>query len=328
MKLIDLHIYNPITIQCHDNPDADALSSGYGLYLYFKRLGKDVRIIYSGNNCIKKSNLLLMIEKLQIPIQYVTNRLFKIKGLLITVDCQYGAGNVSKFHAEEVAVIDHHQLENKDVGLIEVDSSLGSCATLVWKLLKEAGFPIDREPLLENALYYGLYSDTNQFAEIYSPLDLELWNSIQPDTALMSKLSSCNLSLQEMEIAGNALRNHKYHELYRYTVVEAEPCDPNILGFISDLVVQVDTIDASLVYNNTGTGYKLSIRSCTAKVNAAELAAYLTENIGSGGGNTRKAGGSISKRLYFREYPKVPYERYFLERMEQFFVEKVGKLEF
>ena len=48
--------YNPITIQCHDNPDADAIASGYGLYMYYQSLGKDVRLIYSGKNTIKKSS--------------------------------------------------------------------------------------------------------------------------------------------------------------------------------------------------------------------------------------------------------------------------------
>ena len=45
MKLSDLAAYNPITVQCHDNPDADALASGYALYTYFKESGKDVRFL-------------------------------------------------------------------------------------------------------------------------------------------------------------------------------------------------------------------------------------------------------------------------------------------
>ena len=69
MRLKDLEGYNPITIQCHNNPDADAIGSGYGLYCYFKDLGKDVRLVYSGPNQITKSNLRLMIEKLNIPIE-------------------------------------------------------------------------------------------------------------------------------------------------------------------------------------------------------------------------------------------------------------------
>lgn len=55
MKLSDLTAYNPITIQCHDNPDADAIASGYALYVYFQSIGKEVRFIYCGRNRIQKS---------------------------------------------------------------------------------------------------------------------------------------------------------------------------------------------------------------------------------------------------------------------------------
>ena len=61
MKLSDLEVYDKITIQCHDNPDADALASGYGLYCYYRSKGKDVRLVYSGRNKIQKSNLALMV---------------------------------------------------------------------------------------------------------------------------------------------------------------------------------------------------------------------------------------------------------------------------
>ena len=119
MKLSDLMKYNPITIQCHDNPDADAIASGYALYTFFGQQGKDVKLIYSGRNEIQKSNLCLMLEYLKIPVEYMSrpDELVKdtpeqkLPGLLLTVDCQYGAGNVTKLPAENVAIIDHHQVE-------------------------------------------------------------------------------------------------------------------------------------------------------------------------------------------------------------------------
>ena len=45
MRLSELEKYQKIVIQCHDNPDADAIASGFGLYRYFKGLGKEVRFI-------------------------------------------------------------------------------------------------------------------------------------------------------------------------------------------------------------------------------------------------------------------------------------------
>ena len=71
MKLYDLLEYENIVIQCHDNPDADALASAYGLYIFFKEQEKQVEIIYGGRNKIRKSNLVLMVEELHIPVQYV-----------------------------------------------------------------------------------------------------------------------------------------------------------------------------------------------------------------------------------------------------------------
>lgn len=60
MKLSDLNKYETITIQCHDNPDADALASGYGLYCYFLSCGKQVRLIYSGS-----LNDIFVVEKIE-----------------------------------------------------------------------------------------------------------------------------------------------------------------------------------------------------------------------------------------------------------------------
>ena len=69
MRLSELLIYNSIVVQCHDNPDADALASGYGVYTYLKEQGKDVRFVYGGRFRIQKSNLALMISELKIPIR-------------------------------------------------------------------------------------------------------------------------------------------------------------------------------------------------------------------------------------------------------------------
>ena len=74
MELKELLTYDSITIQCHDNPDADSIASGYGLYLYFKAHKKEVTLLYAGSFRIQKHNLKLMVEKLEIPIVYEENK--------------------------------------------------------------------------------------------------------------------------------------------------------------------------------------------------------------------------------------------------------------
>ena len=93
MKLQELlnENFSNIVIQCHNAPDADALASGYAVYCYLKQHGKRVRMIYSSPKDseihIQKSNLLLMIKDLEIPIEYVSS-LEEEPDLLLLVDCQ------------------------------------------------------------------------------------------------------------------------------------------------------------------------------------------------------------------------------------------------
>ena len=161
MKLSKLLQYNQIIVQCHDNPDADAIASGYGIYTYLKAHGKDVRLVYGGRNMIRKSNLVMMIKELGIPIENVRHTSSENPAeLLITVDCQYGEGNVTHYPAETVAVIDHHRVSKALPKLHEVESHLGACSTLVWNMLKDEGIDPNEDENLATALYYGLFTDT------------------------------------------------------------------------------------------------------------------------------------------------------------------------
>ena len=99
MKLAELEVYDKIVIQCHDNPDPDSISAGYALYRYFESIGKEVRLVYSGKLLITKPNIVMLIEALHIPIEYIEELI--VDGLLITVDAQYVAGNVSWLNAKQ-----------------------------------------------------------------------------------------------------------------------------------------------------------------------------------------------------------------------------------
>ncbi len=320
MRLSDLEKYESITVQCHDNPDADTVGAGYALYRYFTDKNCKVRLIYSGYNKVNKANLKLMIDKLNIPIEYVhPDRKFHVDGLLLTVDCQYGAGNVTKFEAEHVAVIDHHPLEIQDLEQYHVQANLGSCSTLVWTMLKAEGYPVEEDMELGTALYYGLYTDTNQFSELFHPVDMDMREDVTVNKRLMTQFRNSNLSLQELEIAGIAMIRYNYNDDYRFAVIKSKPCDPNILGLISDFLLQVDVVDTCVVYNEVNDGYKISVRSCVKEVNANELAAFLTKGIGSGGGHNEKAGGFISMKLYEEQHPTLHSEAYFNNRMTEYF---------
>lgn len=318
MKLQDLDRFNEIIIQCHDNPDADALASGFGLYLYFKSRSKKVRLVYSGQLEIQKTNLVGMVAEFQIPIEHVSTLEHKPE-LLLTVDCQYGEGNVSLLPAQEVAIIDHHEETSVNSELVEIRSGYGSCATLVGFMLTEAGFDFNANRDLATALCYGLYSDTNGFSEIKHPLDMDMIENLRVDEQAFEKLRNSNFSLAELEIAGRALLDYSYNSEKKYTIIKSDPCDPNILGIISDFALQVEEVDACIVYNELDYGYKLSVRSAMRDAAANDMVVYLTNGVGSGGGHRKKAGGFIMKTRFRELYGDISPEEYLKKRINAYF---------
>lgn len=314
MELQDLLTYDDIVVQCHNNPDADAIASGFAVYTYLKEHGKKVSLVYSGPDKLQKANLRLMVETLQIPIVHVES--LDMPKLLVTVDCQYGEGNVASFEAENIAIIDHHQQAIPTPKLCEIRSNLGSCATLVWDMLKAENFDVNSNKPLSTALYYGLLTDTNNFTEISHPLDKDLRDDALFDKNLITRFRNTNLSLTELVIAGKALIDYQYNEKFRFSVVQAEPCDPNILGMISDLVLEVDVVDTCVVYSVLPRGIKLSVRSCIKEAKACDIVQAITKGIGSGGGHLVKAGGFIS---HDRFACKEEISAYFNRTLEHYF---------
>ena len=293
--LQDLLKYDRIVIQCHNVPDADALASGFALVRYFQSRGHDVSFVYGGRQKISKPNLLLMIEKLHIPVCHVSD--LEEPDLLITVDSQYGQSNIQKFSAKEICVIDHHEVDDRTKlpQLSEVMENYGSCATVLYGLLKDADYDLQSDKTLQTALYYGLYTDTGKFQELWHPADKDMWDELSPDEGILDILKYTNIASSDLGIIGAAFSSHEINEKYRYGIVQVKTGDPNILGIVSDTFLEVDSIDTCIAYAFLPNGVKLSVRSCKKETRADELAKVIVEEIGNAGGHIGKAGGFIPK---------------------------------
>ena len=325
--------YDDIVIQVHHNPDADAIASGFSLCRYLEKNGKKPRFIYAGEREISKPNMLIMLNKLGIQVSHVKNlnENGTLPQLLITVDCFHGEGNVGSFEAENVIVIDHHRLpKGKTVPEHSViKENYGSCAAVIYELFKEVGYDFNEEQNIATALYYGLYMDTIGLSEISEPMDRELRDAANYDKALIRLLMNTNLTEEELSIIGKALSACKYYPHPDNSVVSydnslpkqhsaytiADNCDPNLLGIISDTLIQVDMVSDCVVCCPYHTGYKISVRTCTDSVKAPDLAAFITYGYGGGGGHDNKAGGCID---YQSSLPKNIMD-FVADRIRDFF---------
>lgn len=305
MKLADLLLDMPVAIQCHNAPDADALASGFALYCWFSSRGYNPYFFYGGRDALHKPSLRLMQQGLGIPLVFDPARK-RWEGLLITVDCQYGSNNVQFVEATAVAVIDHHLPDRNLPRLSLVNPGLGSCSTLVWTMMREEGFVLGPElRKLAIALYYGLFSDTNGFSEVRHPVDLNMRDALSfhdpqmmiQEEPVLKQLFTSNLSLEDLDIAFTALHDIHIDKEKQYALIEAGPCDQNLLGFMSDLAVQVDGIDTVVAWTPLGEGWKFSVRSSGRLAKAIDVAAWLAaDGAGNGGGHKEKGGGYILAR--------------------------------
>ena len=139
------------------------------------------------------------------------------------------------------------------------------------------------------------------------------------DKSLIYLFKNSNISLSELEIASVAMLRYIYNEELGFAVVHSQPCDPNILGLISDFLLQVDKIRVCVVFNELPEGVKISIRSCVKDVNAAELAGFLCDSIGGGGGHYEKAGGYINLTKYMEKNPSFNLDAYFNLKLIEYF---------
>ncbi|MCR4998960.1 MAG: DHH family phosphoesterase, partial [Lachnospiraceae bacterium] len=147
-------------------------------------------------------------------------------------------------------------------------------------------------------------TDTNSFSELHHPLDKDARDALWFNKSLLSRLRNANLSLEELKIAGVAMIGYEYYEDHHYALIQTDPCDPNILGLISDFCLAVDNIDVVMVYNIQNNGIKFSIRSCAKDAHANEVAEYIAHDIGGGGGHLEKAGGFLNAMLIAKAYPR------------------------
>ena len=120
-------------------------------------------------------------------------------------------------------------------------------------------------------------------------------NALLKEQPLFERLVKSNMSFAELMIVADAMHNHYFDIERRSAIVEVLKCDQAVLGIIGDFMIQVDSVLLSIVYTEAGDGYQISIRTCHEKLRANEIAGYLCEGIGSGGGHSKKAGGRVLK---------------------------------
>lgn len=312
--------YPKICIQCHNNPDPDAVAAAFGVQKFLDRYGIESRIVYGGFQEIVKTSLKILIKECQIKIEKAEK--IDEDEFLVIVDGQKGQGNVHNFGRQDCMIIDHHIRTVEEDSYYLVKPEYQSCSTIVYKLLLEEGIPVQEDEALTVALLYGLYTDTSSFMDLFGEQDIEMKHHLFRDQPLFERLVKSNMSFAELMIVADAIQNHYFDIERRTAIVEVLKCDQSILGIIGDFVIQVDSVLLSIVYTETGDGYQLSLRTCHESLSASEIMRFLCEGIGSGGGHDKKAGGRVLRVMLERIYKTRDIFEMINQRLDAYMKEK------
>lgn len=283
-----------VSVVTHNFPDPDAIASGWGLkFLVEDRLEVSCRVQAGG--IVMRAENLKMVELLAPPLELVEDFGAERDDAIVLVDCQPPGGNhlLSGVSFQAAAVVDHHppSRERYVCGYRDVRPSMASCATMVAEYLREQD--IRPGPELATALFLGMSADVarrpvltpaDQRAARFLARDVDFNLFITINNAPYPRIVYRRFSdaLQIACMVGDTVVCHA-------TEVES----PAGMAGLADLLIRCEEVNAVLVTAPIGGHCFLSVRSTRPNHHAGDMAAALTEGLGSGGGHEQRAAGRV-----------------------------------
>ena len=291
-KLIEICKGRHIYIQTHNFPDPDAIASAYGLQKIFKHFDIDSTLCYEGR--IDKLSTKKMTEVFNINIfsyDQIRDDMSE-NDYIVCVDSQKGNGNITDFIGDEIACVDHHpvyvntQYKYSDIRFV------GSCSTIIAKYFEDLNITPDKHTA--SALLYGLKSDTLNFSRGTTLLDIDMFKYLyqKADNDMLKVLEHNNMELNDLKAYGAAIENIKIYGTVGFACIPFS-CPDALIGIISDFMLELNSVDVTVIYSKREDGFKFSIRSENKNIDAGSVINLALSDVGSGGGHPSMAGGII-----------------------------------
>ncbi|TWU31362.1 DHH family phosphoesterase [Novipirellula artificiosorum] len=296
-KLLELlRDYQRVVVVMHDNPDPDAIASGWAVkVLIDERLRKPTRVV--GGGAIVRAENRYMVELLEPPIELVDDIEFDEHTATVLVDCGVGANNhiLTRRKIDPVAIIDHHMTIDSPVRprFVDIRVDVAASATITASYLREQN--IDPGPKLATAILYAVRTETTAYESHYSSLDRSIlpWLMEFGDAELLAEIQNAPLRPSYYGDLLMALQNtFLYDDVAVCFLPRADGAE--IVGEVADLLVRGDTIHRVLCGAVINGELLVSARTQHASDNAADLIQGTLDGLGGAGGHAHRAGGKIS----------------------------------
>ncbi len=292
-----LSLYERVAIVTHDNPDPDAIATGWALLTLIEETMPMPASLYGGGAIIRAENR-YMVDLLSPPIQLVEEIPHDDRVGVVLVDCSPGTSNhlVTRQGIRPVGVIDHH-LNGKrpaDIPFLDIRPDVAASATIAADYLQEQG--IEPGDKLATAMLYAIRTETRGHETHHTDLDrsVVVWLTEWADPALLAEIECAPLSRDYFSDLTLALQ---CTVVYGDTAVCLPPRaeGAEVVGELADLLIRCRSIRRVLSGAVVDGDLLVSVRTSQEGDNAAWLVQSVLEGLGSGGGHSHRAGGKIPR---------------------------------
>lgn len=280
-----------VFIQPHDFPDPDAIAACFGLQGLLALRGVKAQICYAGF----MERELLRQMCLDFSIELLSNKDVSMspQDLVVIVDgCKHNR-NVTDLPGEEVAVIDHHQVERPDdVPYCDIRSDYGSASTIIFDYYSALGEKPDKQRA--TAMMIGLLTDTAKLTRGCSQADVAAYSGLWPlaDMDYVKRYITNCLSLDDLSYIGESIGKLRVRDNFGFIFLEKD-CARNLMGIMGDFFLGMNELDFVVIASCGPRGVSVSARSELGKWNAAHIVSTALQGRGTGGGHADMAGGFI-----------------------------------
>ena len=283
------HLY----IFLHDNPDPDAIASGWAFqYLVKKKFNVNSTIVYGG--IIARAENRAMVKLLKIHLVPFAKIKCTLRYYYALLDTQPQVGNNSL--PDKIVpqiVIDHHPLkEELNSEFCLITTGIGATATILFEFIKHAGLDISTN--LATALYYALSSETQDLGREASERDIKAYVDLFPRTnkKILSKIVHPKNSSKFFCFLAKGLNNACLMNHIAYSHLGVIPY-PDYVHQIADLLLSCENIRWSLCTGWVDKTLYLSLRATNSRAKAGILVRKLVGKKGKAGGHDTMAGGKL-----------------------------------
>lgn len=290
-----LSAYENVLVIAHNNPDPDAMATGWGIAsLVTAKLEKKTRLVAGG--AVLRSENVRFVELLSPPLELIDEVEVRPDTAYVLVDCSPTSENhlLVDTSIQTTAVIDHHEQTGPRfrVKFRDIRPNLIACSTIAAQYLREQEVEPTRE--MATAMLYGITSDAAS-SPVLTQKDRSAfsWLATRSDYNLLAAVETAPLPRSHYRDLRSALSNAEVIEDSVYCFL-ARVAGPETVAEIADLLIRCDGASRALCAGIVGEDVLVSVRSATQGSKASRLVRQCLQGLGQGGGHERRGGGKIS----------------------------------